>query len=145
MIHLQLMMLLLKTLKYFRKSFVKPDGSSVTVYRNGKFEVWDVGKELADAMTDFNPAEIGMITKAIGTPARLLRAGATTSPDFVFSNIARDTVLAPVFSKSGFVPIWSSLEGAVTMFLGKTGFNKKAKKIFQDWEKSGGMQSTLIL
>ena len=134
----------IENFKVFRKSFVKPDGSSVTVYRNGKFEVWDVGKELADSLSEFNPQEIGMIVRAIGTPARLLRAGATTSPDFVFSNIARDTVLAPVFSKSGFVPIWSSLEGAVTMFLGKTGFSKKAKKIMQDWEKSGGMQSTLV-
>tara|TARA_R100000231_G_scaffold92745_1_gene69720 strand:+ start:2215 stop:5913 length:3699 start_codon:yes stop_codon:yes gene_type:complete len=134
----------IENFKVFRKSFVKPDGSSVTVYRNGKFEVWDVGKELADAMKDFNPREIGVIVKAIGTPARLLRAGATTSPDFVFSNIARDTVLAPVFSKSGFVPIWSSFEGALTMFLGKTGMSKKAKKMMQDWEKSGGMQSTLV-
>ena len=134
----------IENFKVFRKSFVKPDGSSVTVYRNGKFEVWDVGKELADSLSEFNPQEIGVIIKAIGTPARLLRAGATTSPDFVFSNIGRDTVLAPVFSKSGFIPVWSSLEGALTMFLGKTGISKKAKKTMQDWEKSGGMQSTLI-
>ena len=134
----------IENFKIFRKSFVKPDGSSVTVYRNGKFEVWDVGKELADSLSEFNPQEIGVIIKAIGTPARLLRAGATTSPDFVFSNIGRDTVLAPVFSKSGFIPVWSSLEGALTMLLGKTGVGKKSKKIFQDWEKSGGMQSTLI-
>jgi len=134
----------IENFKVFRKSFVKPDGSSVTVYRNGKFEVWDVGKELADSLSEFNPQEMGVIIKAIGTPARLLRAGATTSPDFVFSNIARDTVLAPVFSKSGFVPVWSSLEGALTLLLGKTGASKKAKKIVQDWEKSGGMQSTLV-
>ena len=134
----------LENFKVFRKSFVKPDGSSVTVYRNGKFEVWDVGKELAESLSEFNPQEMGMIIRAIGTPARLLRAGATTSPDFVFSNIARDTVLAPIFSKSGFVPVWSSLDGALTMFLGKTGISKKAKKIMEDWEKSGGMQSTLI-
>jgi len=136
--------LAIENFKVFRKSFVKPDGSSVTVYRNGKFEVWDVGKELADSLSEFNPQEIGVIIRAIGTPARLLRAGATTSPDFVFSNIARDTVLAPVFSKSGFIPVWSSLEGALTMLLGKTGVSKKAKKIMQDWEKSGGMQSTLV-
>jgi hypothetical protein len=136
--------LAIENFKVFRKSFVKPDGSSVTVYRNGKFEVWDVGKELADSLSEFNPQEIGVIIRAIGTPARLLRAGATTSPDFVFSNIGRDTVLAPVFSKSGFIPVWSSLEGGLTMLLGKTGVSKKAKKIMENWEKSGGMQSTLI-
>ena len=136
--------LAIENFKVFRKSFVKPDGSSVTVYRNGKFEVWDVGKELADSLSEFNPQEMGVIIRAIGTPARLLRAGATTSPDFVFSNIGRDTVLAPVFSKSGFIPVWSSLEGGLTMLLGKTGVSKKAKKIMENWEKSGGMQSTLI-
>jgi hypothetical protein len=136
--------LAIENFKVFRKSFVKPDGSSVTVYRNGKFEVWNVGKELADSLSEFNPQEIGVIIRAIGTPARLLRAGATTSPDFVFSNIGRDTVLAPVFSKSGFIPVWSSLEGGLTMLLGKTGVSKKAKKIMENWEKSGGMQSTLI-
>jgi len=134
----------IENFKVFRKSFVKPDGSSVTVYRNGKYEVWDVGKELADSLSEFNPQEMGVIIRAIGTPARLLRAGATTSPDFVFSNIGRDTVLGAVFSKSGFIPVWSSLEGGLTMLLGKTGVSKKAKKIMQDWEKSGGMQSTLI-
>ncbi len=136
--------LAIENFKVFRKSFVKPDGSSVTVYRNGKFEVWDVGKELADSLSEFNPQEMGVIIRAIGTPARLLRAGATTSPDFIFSNIGRDTVLGAVFSKSGFIPVWSSLEGGLTMLLGKTGVSKKAKKIMQDWEKSGGMQSTLI-
>ena len=134
----------IENFKVFRKSFVKPDGSSVTVYRNGKYEVWDVGKELADSLSEFNPQEMGVIIRAIGTPARLLRAGATTSPDFIFSNIGRDTVLGAVFSKSGFIPVWSSLEGGLTMLLGKTGVSKKAKKIMQDWEKSGGMQSTLI-
>jgi hypothetical protein len=134
----------IENFKVFRKSFVKPDGSSVTVYRNGKYEVWDVGKELADSLSEFNPQEMGVIIRAIGTPARLLRAGATTSPDFVFSNIGRDTVLGAVFSKSGFIPVWSSLEGGLTMLLGKTGVSKKAKKIMEDWEKSGGMQSTLI-
>ena len=64
--------------------------------------------------------------------------------DFVFANILRDTVSASVFSKYGFVPLWSSLEGAITLVMGKSGLSKKSQQIYQKWVRSGGMQSTLI-
>ena len=131
-------------LNVFTKEFMRSDTNTVTVYRNGKIENWDVGRDLAQALMEFTPSEMGAVTKILGLPARTLRAGATTSPDFVFSNIARDTVLAPIFSKSGFVLGWSSLKGAYIMAAAKTGASKKAGELFKLWEKSGGMQSTLI-
>ena len=137
----------IENFKIFRKEFSLPDGTSVKVYRNNKFETWEVGKELADAMKDFDPRQVEILTRAMrvaGGPARLLRVGATTSPDFVFANILRDTVSATIFSKSGFIPIWSSLEGAMIIALGKSGISKRAKQIMEDWQKSGGMQSTLM-
>ena len=128
----------------FRKEFLTPDSTSIGVMRNGKFEVWEVGKELADAMKDFDPRTMGNLTKVIGKPARWLRAGAILSPDFMFQNILRDTVTASIFSKSGFIPIWSSLDGVITLALGKSGLRKKSQEIYQRWVKSGGMQSTLV-
>jgi hypothetical protein len=128
----------------FRKEFLSPDSTSIGVMRNGKFEVWEVGKELADAMKDFDPRTMGNITKFFGAPARWLRAGATTSPDFMIQNIVRDTVTASIFSKFGFIPIWSSLDGAITLALGKSGLGKKSKAIYEKWVRSGGMQSTLV-
>ena len=136
----------IENFKVFRKEFLQPDDTSVGVMRNGKFEVYEVGKELANALKDFDPRAMGDYIKMfrLNAPARWLRAGATASPDFVFANILRDTVSASVFSKYGFVPLWSSLEGAITLVMGKSGLSKKSKEIYQKWVSSGGMQSTLI-
>ncbi len=114
--------------------------------RNGKFEVYEVGKDLANALKDFDPRALADTIKMfrLNAPARWLRAGATASPDFVFANIARDTVTAAVFSKYGFIPLWSSLEGAITLVMGKSGLSKKSQQIYQKWIRSGGMQSTLV-
>ena len=128
----------------FRREFLTPDSTSIGVMRNGKFEVWEVGSELATAMKDFDPRTMGDLTKVFGKPARWLRAGAILSPDFILQNVLRDTVTASIFSKSGFIPIWSSLDGVITLALGKSGLSKKHQEIYQKWIRSGGMQSTLI-
>jgi hypothetical protein len=128
----------------FRREFLTPDSTSIGVIINGKFKVWEVGKELAEAMKDFDPRTMGDLTKIFGAPARWLRAGAVASPDFILQNVLRDTVTASIFSKSGFIPIWSSLDGVITLALGKSGLGKKSQEIYQKWVRSGGMQSTLM-
>ena len=128
----------------FRREFLTPDSTSIGVMRNGKFEVWEVGSELAAAMKDFDPRTMGDVTKVFAAPARWLRAGAIASPDFILQNVLRDTVTASIFSKSGFIPIWSSLDGIITLTLGKSGLGKKSQEIYQKWVRSGGMQSTLM-
>jgi hypothetical protein len=128
----------------FRREFLTPDSTSIGVIINGKFKVWEVGKELAEAMKDFDPRTMGDLTKVFGAPARWLRAGAVASPDFILQNVLRDTVTASIFSKSGFIPIWSSLDGVITLALGKSGLGKKSQEIYQKWVRSGGMQSTLM-
>ena len=128
----------------FRREFLTPDSTSIGVMRNGKFEVWEVGSELAAAMKDFDPRTMGDVTKVFAAPARWLRAGAIASPDFILQNVLRDTVTASIFSKSGFIPIWSSLDGVITLTLGKSGLGKKSQEIYQKWVRSGGMQSTLM-
>lgn len=47
--------------------------------------------------------------------ARLLRAGATTSPSFIIRNLIRDTVFAGVSSKNGFIPIVDTIRGAYAL------------------------------
>jgi hypothetical protein len=128
----------------FRREFLTPDSTSIGVIINGKFKVWEVGKELAEAMKDFDPRTMGDLTKVFGAPARWLRAGAVASPDFILQNVLKDTVTASIFSKSGFIPIWSSLDGVITLALGKSGLGKKSQEIYQKWVRSGGMQSTLM-
>jgi len=132
-------------MKVFRKEFDKVGDDSVAVFRNGKYEVWEVGKELADAMKDFNPRDAGNLFYGIARhPARWLRAGATLAFDFVGANFLRDTVQATIYSKYGFFPVVSSMRGLFDIIAGKTGINKNSQKYYEYWIKSGGMQSTML-
>ena len=134
-----------ENMKVFRKEFDKVGDDSVAVFRKGKYEVWEVGKELADAMKDFNPRDAGNLFYAIARhPARWLRAGATLAFDFVGANFLRDTVQATIYSKYGFFPVVSSIRGLFDIIAGRTGLNKNSQKYYEYWIKSGGMQSTMI-
>ena len=134
-----------ENMKVFRKEFDKVGDDSVAVFRKGKYEVWEVGKELADAMKDFNPRDAGNLFYAIARhPARWLRAGATLAFDFVGANFLRDTVQATIYSKYGFFPVVSSMRGLFDIIAGKTGINKNSQKYYEYWIKSGGMQSTML-
>ncbi|QPZ53726.1 hypothetical protein HTVC204P_gp40 [Pelagibacter phage HTVC204P] len=134
-----------ENLQVFRKEFDKVDGDSVGVYRNGKFEVWEVGRELAEALKDFDPRTSKNLMYGIARqPASWLRAGATLALDFVGANFLRDTVQASIYSKYGFFPVVSSMRGLFDIIAGKTGLSKKSQKLWEDWVKSGGMQSTML-
>jgi hypothetical protein len=136
---------LIDNLKVFRKEFDKVGDDSVAVFRNGKYEVWEVGKELADAMKDFNPRDASNLFIGIARhPARWLRAGATLAFDFVGANFLRDTVQAAIYSKYGFFPVVSSIRGLFDIVAGRTGLNKNSQKYYEYWLKSGGMQSTML-
>ncbi len=134
-----------ENMKVFRKEFDKVGEDSVAVYRKGKYEVWEVGKELAEAMKDFNPREASNLFYGIARhPASWLRAGATLAFDFVGANFLRDTVQASIYSKYGFFPVVSSMRGLFDIIAGKTGLNKNSQKYYEYWIKSGGMQSTML-
>jgi len=134
----------LENLQIFRKEFDKIGDDSIGVIRNGKFEVWEVGKELAEAIKDFDPRGARNLFWGLASkPASWLRAGATLAFDFVGANFLRDTVQASIYSKYGFFPVVSSIRGLFDIIAGKTGLSKKSQKMYEDWIKSGGMQSTL--
>ena len=108
--------------------------------RDGKFEVWDVGKDIATALKDMNHAQSKMILKIFGTPSRLLRAGATLAPEFMVKNVGRDTLTAGIFSRSGTIPILGTLTGIFHLTLGR----KLGNSMYKKWIKSGGLQSMLV-
>lgn len=135
----------IENLQVFRKNFDKIGDDSIGVIRNGKYEVWEVGKDLAEAMKDFDPRATQNLFGFIGRkPASWLRAGATLALDFVGANFLRDTVQASIYSKYGFFPVVSSIRGLFDIIAGRTGLSKKAQKLYEDWIKSGGMQSTMM-
>ena len=135
----------IENLQIFRRDMDKIGDDSVGVVRNGKFEVWEVGKDLAEAMKEFDPRSAKNLTTYLASkPASWLRAGATLAFDFVGANFLRDTVQAAIYSKYGFFPIVSSIRGLFDIIAGRTGLIKNSEKLYNDWVKSGGMQSTML-
>lgn len=120
----------------FRKNHSILNDTQIAIYRNGKREVWEVGKELRDALKNSNRYEANLLIKFLSVPSRLLRAGATLAPDFMLRNFTRDTVNSGIMSERGFIPFVNSTMGFVHMI--------KQDKVYQEWVKSGGMQSTMI-
>jgi len=120
----------------FRREHGIVSPTEIAIYRNGKREVWEVGKELASAFKNTNAYEANMLIKFLSVPSRLLRAGATLAPDFMLRNFNRDTVTSAITSSRDFIPFVHSTMGFWHMI--------KQDKVYQEWVKSGGLQSTVI-
>jgi len=120
----------------FRKNHSILNDTQIAIYRNGKREVWEVGKELGAALKNSNRYEANLLLKFISIPSKLLRAGATLAPDFMLRNYGRDAINSGIMSERGFIPFVNSTMGFVHMI--------KQDKVYQEWVKSGGMQSTMI-
>ena len=120
----------------FRREHGIVSEKEIAIFRNGKREVWNVGKDLAEAFKNTNGYQANMLVKFLSVPSRLLRAGATLAPDFMIRNFNRDTVTSAIMSDRGFIPFVHSTMGFWHII--------KQDKVYQDWVKSGGMQSTMI-
>ena len=85
----------------------------VKTFKDGKPQYYEIqDQDLYDAFTNANTIELGLLGKIAGAPARLLRAGATgINPDFAGRNVFRDTIMASIYSKYGFVPIVDTFKG----------------------------------
>ena len=94
----------------FRPSFFTK-GDEVTVLINGKKAYFRVDPDLRDALLNLDRETLGLIGKLFGAPARVLRAGATLSPDFAVRNPMRDALSAFVFSEYGFLPGVDTIRG----------------------------------
>ncbi|HEY6019533.1 MAG TPA: LPD38 domain-containing protein, partial [Candidatus Paceibacterota bacterium] len=81
---------------------------------------------------------LGVLTKIIAAPARLLRAGATLSPEFIARNPVRDQFSAFVFSTlgRGYVPFYDFATGLGSVLTKGEGY--------QNWLKSGGANSAMV-
>jgi hypothetical protein len=128
------------TYEIYRRNPFLISETEVQIFRNGKREVWEVGKELAETLLDGDGTHakgLSMFIKKyrLNVPTKTVRAGATLAMEFMYRNFFRDTFEAAVFSKNHFIPIWSSLQGMFEM-VGNT-------KLYQSWVKSGAMFSGL--
>ena len=128
----------------FRKEGQILSETEIAIYRNGKREVWEVGKDIAKALRDhneFSSIAMNKLMKVLSTPATTLRLGATLAPEFFVRNVVRDTFDAAIYSNSGFKIGLDTIRGFA---IGMKGFKGEESKVYSDWLKSGGTQATFV-
>ncbi len=95
-----------------------PGQHIVTVIRNGKPEFWQIHDEdLYDAVTAIGPRMTSTLMEWAEKPVRLLRAGATLTPGFIARNPTRDSLVAFMQSRYGFVPGLDTVRGIFGILL----------------------------
>lgn len=82
-----------------------------TVMFDGKKQAYKTIPELYDPIVGYNLPAANFMFGIARNAARLLRAGATSSPSFIFRNVIRDTIFAGVSSKNGFIPFVDTVRG----------------------------------
>ena len=127
-----------KLVTVFRPDTFVPKGRNIIqIFRNGKREMYEVEPTLYKAMTALDTQSMGMVMRMLSFPAKVLRAGATLTPEFSLArNPLRDMVTAFVYSKYGFIPVIDTARG-LFHFLGAT-------DTYFRWKASGGEHSMLV-
>jgi hypothetical protein len=90
-----------------------PAGNNVVAVMQGGKPVWfEVGDPIAyRALKAIDRPIMNQVVKVLGWPKRIGQASITATPDFWVANMARDTLMGSVMSRSGFVPVLDSLKG----------------------------------
>lgn len=113
-------------------------GNVVAVLKDGK-PIW---YEVADpillrSLQAIDRPPMHWLTQWLGMPKRLGQLSITLTPDFMVANIARDTIMGAVMSRSGFRPVLDSING---MRLRVT-----EDPLYRDFIANGGGLSSLFL
>lgn len=116
-----------------------PAGSNVVAVLKGGKPVW---YEVADpillrSLQAIDRPPMDWLTRWLGLPKRIGQATITLTPDFMLANIARDTIMGSVMSRSGFRPVLDSLRG---MRLRMT-----EDPLYKEYIANGGGLSSLYL
>ncbi len=116
-----------------------PPGSSVVAVLRGGKPVW---YEVADrllfrSLQAIDRPPMQWLTKWLGLPKRVGQATITLTPDFMLANIARDTIMGSVMSRSGFRPVIDSLQGMRLRMI--------EDPLYKDYIANGGGLSSLYL
>jgi len=119
----------------FRPSYAK-GVNMLNVNMGDQRKVFQVDPDLFKAIQGLNSEDVGVIMKIVSMPSKLLRAGATLSPDFTVRNPLRDQFTAMVYSNYGFVPGIDLIRGTFELF--------KKGDVYNLWKASGGEHSMLV-
>lgn len=93
-----------------------PKQRLVTAIVGGQRQFWEVQDQaLYDAITQMGARPSAEILKWTEKAVAGVRAGTVLAPAFAIRNVMRDTVGAMIQSRHGFIPVWDSVRGAVSM------------------------------
>ena len=125
----------------FRKeSGILKDTEIVGYRKNGKRQVWEVGKTFARPTKIYDKTTFHIITDAISLPSRTLRAGATGAAEFMYNNTSRDAFSSAILSEGWSLPYFQTIQGAAMMIKpirSKLGLDP----MWEKYVKSGALQN----
>lgn len=116
-----------------------PAGRNVVAVLNGGKPTWyEVGDPvLYRALSAIDRPTQNWVVKWLGLPKRIGQASITLTPDFMVANIARDTIMGSVMSRSGFLPVMDSLQGMRMRMMNDP--------MYKDFIANGGGMSSIYL
>ena len=116
-----------------------PAGSNVVaVLRGGKPEWYEVGDPiLYRALSSIDRSYQHWLINWLGLPKRVGQATITLTPDFWMANMARDTIMGSVMSRSGFKPVLDSLRGMRSRVMNDP--------VYREYIANGGGLSSIYL
>lgn len=119
----------------FGKSPFAPERDTIPVFVDGVRKWYKVPHDVYLATTNLHESDVGSVIRALGTPARWLRAGAVLAPEFIVRNPLRDPVSAMVYTKYGFIPGIDTAKGFFNMV--------NRGEMYQQWLEAGGAHSMI--
>ncbi|HPD58085.1 MAG TPA: hypothetical protein PKW17_12645 [Smithellaceae bacterium] len=125
-----------ETVSIFRPSAFTPKDNVISVWREGKQELYEVHPDIAKVFQALDKENTTLLMRVLSKPASWLRAGATLTPEFILRNPARDQLTAYVYSKYGYKPLVDLTRGVFSM--------AKKDKLYWDFKKGGADHSMLV-
>jgi len=112
----------------------------IGVWKNGKQKFYQIeDADLYHALTMRDSSQAALLGNApsfLTLPTRLVRAGATLTPEFMARNPFRDQIVAGVYSEYGYIPFVDGFRGMLSVL--------KKDKLYWEWVKSGGRYADFI-
>ena len=115
---------------------VQPKDTFV-VAKDGKKKYYTAPPDILKALGRYSPNELKTLAKIFSLPARMLRAGATLSAEFIARNPVRDQLTAMVYSKYGYIPFWDLGKGVISHLF-------KKSKLYDEYKAAGAEQSYFV-
>ena len=125
-----------KVFDIFRPSSFVGKDNILYVLDGGKKRFFQVETDLYKALQALNEEELALVIKLASIPAKMLRAGATLSPDFTPRNLVRDQFSAFVYSRGGYLPGVNLIRGIFSLF--------KKDDAYALWKLTGAERSLIF-